>query len=294
MLKAAAILLCGALGWSPVQGQDTPPKPVAALISELSGDASIEASPRRPARRFDTIAAGQTVRTGPNARCVLVLMSGQRFELGPGARATIAGDRLTPTSGPITELPSLPTLPRIAALDASRPQGPPGAVRLRASRVSGLRPYHAVIATQPLTLRFQPVEGASRYTVEIEDETGRSIFRGEVVGVDLAVPAGTLVPGATYYWSVESLDKAGGAARGTSRFTTLSTEAAERRDTLRRALASDAGPAAIALQAEVDRRLMLYPEALEAFRIALARSPDDPAIQRALRWLEDLERLFQR
>ena len=117
MLRFAAPFLCGALIWSPVQGQDSGSKAVAALISELSGEASIE-SPglaADKARRFDTMSAGQTLHMGQKARGVLVLVEGQRFELGPGARATVAGDRLTAKSGPVTALPSLPTLPKLAA-----------------------------------------------------------------------------------------------------------------------------------------------------------------------------------
>ena len=296
MFRFAAILLCGVLNWSPVQGQGPGAKAVAALISELSGEATIGSPDRAPvkASRFDTMSVGQTLEMGPKARAVLVLVGGQRFELGAGAWATAAGDRLTATSGPIKELPSLPTLPKLAALDTSRPQGPPGAVRLRGTLISGLRPYHAVIATEPLMLHFLPVDGASRYAVEIENEAGRRVFRGEVASAELAVPAGTLEPGATYYWSVQTLDKVGGAARGRSQLTTLSAEEVRRRDTFRQALASEGGTTAAALLAEVDRRLALYQEALNGFRAALLNSPNDPAIQQAIRWLEDLEKSAQR
>ena len=296
MLRFAAPFLCGALIWSPVQGQDSGSKAVAALISELSGEASIESPGRAPdkARRFDTMSAGQTLHMGQKARGVLVLVEGHRFELGPGARATVAGDRLTAKSGPVTALPSLPTLPKLAPLDDSRPQGPPGAVRLRGAVIPGLRPYHAVIATEPLTLRFQPVDGASRYAVEIEDDAGRRVFGGEVGTAELLVPAGTLQAGAAYHWSVQTLDKVGGAARGTSRFTTLSADEVRRRDALRQALASERGAAAAALLAEVDRRLTLYQDALNGFRAALVDKPDDPAIQQAIQWLENLERSAQR
>ena len=296
MFRFAAILLSGVLIWSPVQGQDSGSKPVVALISELSGDASIGSSKRASAkaRRFDTLSASQTLEIKPAGRVVLVLVEGRRFELGAGARATVEGSRLTATSGPIKELPSLPTLPKLAALDNSGPQGPPGAVRLRGALISGLRPYHAVIATEPLTLHFQPVDGASRYAVEIENEAGRRVFRGEVAAAELALPAGTLEPGATYYWSVQTLDKLGGAARGTSQFTTLSAEALQRRDTFRQALASEGGAASAALLAEVDRRLALYHEALIGFRAALVKNPDDPAIKQAIQWLEGLEKSPQR
>ena len=287
MLTLWATLLCGALSGLPVLAQAAGPTAVAGLISELSGQASI--GPGRSdlgkARRFDTLSDGQTLKMADHSRAVVVLAGGRRFELGSKARATVAADGLTATSGPIKELPSLPTLPKLAALDDSRPQGPPGAVRLRATEIAGLRPDHAVIAREPVTFAFQPVKGASRYAVEIEDSQGRVVMRREVAATELTVAAGTLAPGAAYRWTVQTLDRAGGAARGASDFTTLSEEDGRQRDALRQSVASSGGGQE-ALLAEVDRRLGLYPEALRGFRAALAGQPTDPAIRRAVHWLE--------
>jgi hypothetical protein len=132
---------------------------------------------------------------------------------------------------------------------------------------------------------FQPVKGASRYAVEIEDSQGRVVLRREVSATELTVPAGTLAPGAAYHWTVQTLDKPGSAARGASDFTTLSEEDVRQRDELRKSVASSGG-VQDALLAEIDRRLGLYPEALRGFRSALAGKPEDQDIQRAVRWLE--------
>lgn len=285
----AATLLCGLLAQL-AAGQVITSPPAAALISELSGGASIATAGRArvAARRFDTLTPGQTLEMSSSGRGVLILADGRRFELGPRARATV-GERLTDTSGPISELPDLPTLPRLAPLGESRPKGPPGAVRLRGARITGMRPYHAVVATETVTLRFDAVAGASRFAIEIDDRAGQRILRVETTSTELAVPAGTLEPGRNYFWSVETLDKVGATARGRSRFSTIAPEDVRRRDALRRALALDDGAAAVALLAEVDRRLALYPDALEGFRAAQAVSPD-PAVERAIRWLEDVDR----
>ena len=173
----------------------------------------------------------------------------------------------------------------LLSLDDSRPQGPPGAVRLRATEIAGLRLDHAVIAREPVTFAFQPVKGASRYAVEIEDSQGRVVMRREVAATELTVAAGTLAPGAAYHWTVQTLDRAGGAARGASDFTTLSEEDGRQRDALRQSVASSGGGQE-ALLAEVDRRPGLYPEALRGFRAALAGQPTDPAIRRAVHWLD--------
>jgi hypothetical protein len=287
--RRLATLLCVVSSWAAVWAQAPAAPSIAALISELSGEATVRSTPaaaRDRARRFDAVPVGARLELGAQSRGVLVLAGGRRFALGPNARATVADDRLTATSGPVTELASLPTLPRLTALDESRPAGPPGAVRLRGAVISGVRPSHAVVLNPPLTLRFDPVAGASRYAVEVENQAGRRIFAAETPKPEQAVPPGVLEPGASYYWVVRTLDKAGGEARGTGQFRTLSLDEVAQRDALRRSLASEGDAGGVALLAEIDRRLGLYQEALEGFRAALAGTPADPAIQRAIRWLE--------
>ena len=138
-----------------------------------------------------------------------------------------------------------------------------------------------MIASEPVRFAFQPVKGASRYAVEVENTQGRVVMRREVAATELIVGAGTLAPGAAYHWTVQTLDKAGVAARGASDFTTLSEEDARQRDALRQS-----GGGQEALLAEVDRRLGLYPEALRGFRAALVKQPAYRAIRRAVLWLE--------
>jgi hypothetical protein len=209
MAAGTGAVLLGALSCGPVSAQEPASRPLAALISELSGEASIIPAPAGAdgkAHRFDAIAVGATLETGPQSRAVIVLAGGQRFELGAKARATIAAKQLTSTSGPVTELSPLPALPQIVALDESRPKGPPGGVRLRASAISGLRPFHAVTLPEQTVLRFDPVSGASKYAVEIENDAGRRIFAVESTTPQVVVPAGVLQPGASYYWTVQTLD----------------------------------------------------------------------------------------
>lgn len=272
-------------------GQEPAAKPIAALISELSGAASIRATPDAGAgiaQRFDAMAVGATLEIAPQSRAVIVLAGGQRFELGPNARATIAATRLTSPSGPITELPPLPPLPRLVALDESRPKGPPGSVRLRATEIARLRPYGGVTLAERTVLRFEPVRGASRYGVEIADQAGKRIFATESTTPEVIVPAGVLEPKASYYWTVETLDRFGAAARGASEFSTLSAEDGRLRQALRQSLGASGDGSALALVAEVDRRLGLDEEALDGFRAALAGSPDDLALQQAVRRLATL------
>jgi hypothetical protein len=260
------------------------------LVSDLAGSASIETATRKPVRldRFDAIVAGAAIEVGPMSQLTLVLAGGKRFELGAGARATIAADRLTSQSGPVTELASLPPLPRIAALDASRPKGPAGGIRLRGPRISRLDPSDAVTLATRTRLRFAPVAGASQYGIEIDDSSGRRVFGVETMASDVTVPNGLLEPGAAYQWTVRTLDLSGATARGVSQFRTLSSEDERQREALRRSLDAEGGARALALLAAVDQRLGLYAEALEGFREALKSAPDDKPIAQAIRSLEEL------
>jgi hypothetical protein len=290
LLWAAAIVVGTLPGWR-ARAQEPAGGSLAALISELSGVATISGpSGRTPvqARRFDGLTAGMSLEMGPTSRGVVVLAGGQRFEFGPKARATFGASELSEASGPIAALPRLPMLPRIAALDGSRPQGPPASVRLRSERIAGLSPFHAIVLGKTLTLRFTPVRGASRYAVEIESADGRRIAGGETTSPAFVVPAGVLEPGATYVWTVQTVDKIGDAARGAARFTTLSIDDVQARAALR--AAADTGASeSLALLAEVDRRLELYPEALAGFRAALKRAPKDRTLLEAIRDIEGIQ-----
>ena len=241
------------------------------------------------AKRFDAISSGMSLEIGPTARGVVVLVNGDRLELGPKARATFTVTGLSSSSGPIKALPRLPVLPKLAALGESRPKGPPGGVRLRGERISGPRPFGSVIlnARAP-TLAFTPVTGASRYLVEVDNAEGQRIAGGETTRPEFVVPEGVLGPGATNSWTVQTLDKVGGTARGAGQFTTLSSEDARARAALHATLSSNDSES-VALLAEIDRRLGLYPEALAGFRAALAGAPKNPAILEAIRSIEELQ-----
>jgi hypothetical protein len=289
VLVAQSVLLGAVPG--AVRAQEPSSRPLAALISTLAGEVQVRIKPGAAAaraQRFDAIAVGSILETGPESRAEIVLAGGQRFALGPKARATVAAKQLTATSGPVTELPALPALPRIVALDDSRPKGPAGGIRLRGDAISGLRPFHSVTLAERTVIRFNPVDGASRYAVEIENDAGRRIFAVEATTAEVVVPAGVLAAGASYYWTVQTLDKVGGAARGASEFKTLSAEDERLRQALRRSLDTDGGTGDVALQAEIDRRLGLYQEALDGFREALTRTPGDRTIQQAVQRLEKL------
>lgn len=260
----------------------------AGLISELAGVASVRMDSSAGAsavERFAAIAEGAILELGRDSRAVLVLARGKRFALGSRARVTVHADRLDSTSGPVRELPSLPALPRLVALDAQAPKAL-GGVRLRSSAVTGLSPSSGSALATRAILRFTPVRGAATYRVELEDEKGRVVFGVQTTSAEVPVPPDVLQAGAGYYWTVRTIDLAGPQARGSAEFTTLRDDDARAREDLHRRLQEEGSVASRALLAAIDWQLGLYEEALEGFRAALARAPDDTALREAVTELE--------
>lgn len=262
-----------------------------ALISELTGRASIQedaSAPPSRSERFAALSEGTILQVGPESRAVVVLARGKRFAMGAGARATVYADRLSATSGPVDELPSLPPLPPLVALDARAPKAL-GGVRLRATPIVGLSPSNGSALAARTTLRFAPASGAATYRVEIDDGKGRVTFGVETTSPEVQVPPDILEPGAEYYWTVRTVDRPGAQARGSAEFRTLRAEEAKAREDLRRRLDEETDASSLALLAAIDRYLGLHHEALEGFRAALARAPDDEALRRAVAELEAVQ-----
>jgi hypothetical protein len=134
-------------------------------------------------------------------------------------------------------------------------------------------------------LRFQPVTGAERYRIEVQDDQGRTLFQAETESPPVKVPAGTLNPGLSYLWAVRTLDRPGAVARGEAEIVILGEDAARTREEARKVLAAE-GPASLPLLAEIDRSLELWLEARADLREALDEEPGDPALRKALAEIE--------
>jgi hypothetical protein len=254
------------------------PHPVAIVYS-LAGEASLEAPglPSRPVRLFDRLATGTAVEVGPGSRLALAFVNGLRYELGEQSRVTVGTKDLGSRSGPVRPLRRVPRLPGLAPIAAEDHPGPrAGAVRVRGERVRGLYPSRGAATLAGATsLRFAPVEGGRRYRIEVQDRQGTLIFAAETQSSTVTIPAGSLRPGARYDWLVRTLEREGPTVQAKADFTTLTAEAAEERETLRRALTIEGDGASLALLAEVDWSLGLFAEAHEELRAAALGSPGD-------------------
>jgi hypothetical protein len=262
-----------------------------AIACAVSGRASVAAPTgerTRALRLFDWLSAGSVVDVARESSVTLVFASGARYELGERAKATLGTSSLASSTGPVRRLEPLPPLPRVSPIaDSARAGARSGAVRIRSATIAHLYPDRgAATLADSTVLRFTPVRNASRYRVEVETETGASVFQGETESPTVAIAAGILKPATKYYWQVRTMDSVGQVARGSAEFVTLGSETARARAALEAALAGAGEAASLALLAEIDRSLGLLVEARDEFRAALARAPGDVALRHALDRLE--------
>ncbi|MDQ3281252.1 MAG: hypothetical protein M3Q69_07545 [Acidobacteriota bacterium] len=257
-----------------------PPKPVA-IVTLLSGSASAAG---RNVALFDWVPAGTTIEVAPKSRVVLAFADGRRFELAEKTKATINDRGVTATTG-VKQLTSVSPFPAISAIPVTNDQRA-AAIRVRGTKISGLYPGAGAVSLADATvLRFTPDSAATRYHVEVEDESGNTVFQAETASPTVALSAGILKPGAHYYWYVRTVDRNGPAARGEADFATLGAEQMREREALKASIAND-DPSALALLAEVDRSLGLLWDARQSLEAALARANGDAALQQALERIE--------
>jgi hypothetical protein len=289
MRRAILLALAALLITSPRPTVAAPLAAPAAIIYGLTGEA-FRIDPgqqRRPVSLFDRLPAGAVLEVGPDARLALAFATGRRWELEAGARVTLGPADLATRSGDVRQLPTVPTLPRLLPIrERDHPGSHAGAVRIRGERIAGLYPRHGAKALAGETvLRFEPVAGAPRYRIEIQDSQGATVFRTDVEAPPVQVPAGSLHPGGTYRWTVRTLDRPGAIARGDAELVLLSEDTARAREKARQILASE-GLGSLPLLAEIDSGFGLWAEAREDLRNALAGGSGDPALRNALEGIE--------
>lgn len=276
---------------SSLTGQETSSPEAVAVVFDLSGVASRITSPEMEEEAveiFDWLPADSVIEVGESSRLTLAFADGSRYELGEKAKATIKADGPEAITGTITQLDSVPPMPRLAAI--SRDQHPgarSGAIRLRGRRIRNLYPRSDTWTLPESTiLRYEPVESAAWYKLEIENDSGRTIFEAETNSTSLRVPSGILQPESRYYWTVKTIGGTATSVRGQSEFTTLSADTIGERAKLRESLTGEGDARSLAFLAEVDRRLGLLAEAHQGLKAALEKAPENESFLLALQKLE--------
>jgi len=257
-----------------------------AIVYSLAGEASITAPGPLPLHLFDRLPAGTALEVGSGSRLALAFVNGLRYELGGPSRVTLGPKDLAFRTGTVRSLPRLPSLllSPIAAEDRPGPRA--GAVRIRSERIAGLYPRRGTsILPGETFLRFQPMPGAARYRVEVQDDQGRILFQTDTESPPVKMDAGTLPAGLSYRWTVRTLDRPGAVARGDAELVILDEDTARAREKARKILEPEE-PDSLPLLAEIDRNLGLLLEARESLRMALDGKPGDLRIQEALTGIE--------
>jgi hypothetical protein len=287
-LKRGTLLVSLMLLCYPNQARGT--DSAVAVVFSLSGNAQLlePTGGKKALQLFDWLQAGTVIEVGPASRISLAYANGTRYALAEGTTATVAPGGPEASAGTVSSLESVPALPRMAAL-VNTTGTRPAATRIRGGpdHIRNLYPFgDSAVLPEDTVLRFTAVEDATRYRVELEDDTGRIVLDAETQSSALAVPAGILRPGGRYHWRVTTLERMGPAVRADSEFSTLPEEDIRRRAALRAALLKKGDAESLALVAEIDLRLGLLLEAREGFLAALTKSPGDRILQKAVAEIE--------
>jgi hypothetical protein len=290
MVSARTFILAAFLASSAVDV--TPQEPTTeavSVVTSVSGSATLIAPTNRkgPVSRFDWLPVGAVLATDAGSSVTLIFADGGRYEIGEKSRITVTPGGPKPMGNSIHRLEGVPPIPRLAALaDGQHLGARSGAIRVRqgsGERVQNLYPNATSVSIPDQTsLRFSPVKGASRYRVELEDDSGKTILDLQTELTTVLVPPSILRPGSSYYWKVRTVERVGPSVHGESEFDTLSQEDLQRRAALQAVLQQQGDASSLATLADVDRRLGLWAEAREGFLAALAKAPSDATIKKAL------------
>jgi hypothetical protein len=246
-----------------------------ALVVEVSGDADVRKDTQepRPLAILDRLSRGDVVTTGDDAEVVLAFLDGRRYRLEGEVEAKVADNGLAVAAGTVTQLPQVETSPAISAIPATRSPGmSSGAARIRTLRTSvrgveNLYPHSFVaVRADRAVLSFDPVADATSYRVEVEDDSGESVFALDTLSCRVVVPQGALNPGAEYYWWVRTVTSGSSRVWGDAFFQTLGAPEAEWLDRVEEQLSAERSAHAVLLLAEIYNGLGMHREACEAVR----------------------------
>lgn len=255
----------------------------AAIVCFVAGKTTVKLpdGAEKEAGLFERLVPGTHIQTGNDGKLVLAFLNGKRFEIGRNGAALVARDGIqAPVQcQSLSPVPAMVNLPPITEEEKLGKR--PTAVRIRTDVVSlGLYPSQgAAVAAGQCVLRFKGVEGMDRYKVELENQAGNTVFAVETPAVTVAVPAEILMPGATYYWRVKTLDPQKATVRDEALFVTLSKEAAIARQTLKEQAGKSKDVSLLLLMAETDNRLGLWREACDELKEALDQVSDKSSLQ---------------
>jgi hypothetical protein len=267
----------------------------SAIVSELRGSATVreDGKPERVVQLYDWVAERATLSVAKRSRVVLVLATGERFELAENARVTIlrSGLPISPTVRMLPAVSPIPVVPPIASSTEggsgtnAMPRAVSAAVRIRGSSFGNLYPSGNTTIADQTTLRFDGPKAASTFRITVNDEKGTPIFDAKTGEGHVVVPPGVLQADRTYAWSVTVADDSV-SAEAEATFQTLPASTVDARGSFVASLRNDS-VRDLALLARIDERLGLLNEARDELSAAAKQAPDDRQLRRMLARLNE-------
>ena len=261
----------------------------AAIVCFLEGKTTIlepGAKEIRDILLFDWLKPGAVIVADEAARVVVAFANGERYELRGKAKATVNPKGFSSVSGTITKIASAPVMPQIAALAGeAKPGSRLSGIRLRGAKreITDLYPGEGSAAlADEAVLSFTPAAGAMKYRVEIEDEWGNNVFSVETNSPEVVISPGVLKPGANYYWTVRTVETNRPSTVSDAVFVTLAADQAKLRNSARDQALRAKDAAQLLLLSQLEIALGLRRESCATLKEALALSPQNDGIKKAL------------
>jgi len=180
-----------------------------ALVADVVGTASLQGDRLRLLQEVD--AGSVLIVNGGSEVVVFYLADGAQWSLkGAGAYRVVPGAPEATAGAPAPERRPSPAALRDVRVRSDRVTQ--GGVVLRSVVVDAptpLSPVAEVVLSAPVRFRWTPLARPAAYAFELVDAAGARIYAGDTDRADLVLPASvTLVPGASYRWSVRARDAA--------------------------------------------------------------------------------------
>ena len=181
---------------------------IIAMVSDLEGKAILTSAGRSaPAQILSDITAGDQVQLPSGAKLVvLYLDGGAEFTFKGPSQIEFKPDKPEVMNGapPAVRVPAQGSGVRLKPVGLGQGalvlRSPMGSSRIKMLSANGTR----LLETQPEFRWLEPEPGL-RYHVEITDDSGRSLYDGQVGTSSFVLPAGLqLKDGMSYMWEVSS------------------------------------------------------------------------------------------
>lgn len=286
------MLLCGALMTIAVEKETEP----VAIICYISGKAVVKIpsdNKSNDLQLFDRLKAGSEIETEKNSKVIIAFFNGAEYEINEQSKVTVEQNELKSDKGSFKKTKVIPAMLKIAPIAKEENPGKrAAAVRIRSGYLAGLdllNPYPrdgATVLASNAVLSFKPVEGISKYKVDVEDEIGNSIFSVETSSTAITISPNIIKDGSVYYWRVRTLDQQKRSVHAEAIFETVTKENVKLRSTLKQQMEKQQDISLLMLLADLDRNLGLMKEACEEIQSAIKQYPDNPMLMQSLSQFE--------